>query len=75
MHDIRYLKGLAAERSLEDDVAPVVEVLPDLQQLNLGYNQLHGQLTCRLLTTDHQLKQLDLAENKVWPPQNSPCCD
>lgn len=65
MHGIRHLKGLAVECSLEDDVAPVVEVLPDLQQLNLGYNQLNGQLTCRLLTADHQLRQLDLADNKV----------
>lgn len=51
--------------SLDRDVAPVVEVLPDLAHLNLGYNQLQGSLSCRLLTADRQLAELDLADNQV----------
>lgn len=51
--------------SLDSDVAPVVEVLPDLAHLNLGYNQLQGSLSCRLLTADRQLAELDLADNQV----------
>lgn len=46
-------------------MAPVVEVLPDLEHLNLGYNQLQGTLSCRLLLADRKLAELDLAENKV----------
>ncbi|EIE18615.1 hypothetical protein COCSUDRAFT_83604 [Coccomyxa subellipsoidea C-169] len=50
--------------SLERDVAPVVEVLPDLEHLNLGYNALTGTLSCRLLLADRQLAELDLADNQ-----------
>lgn len=49
-------------------MAPVVEVLPDLEHLNLGYNALTGTLSCRLLLADRQLAELDLADNQVTTP-------
>lgn len=50
-------------------MAPVVEVLPDLEHLNLGYNALTGTLSCRLLLADRQLAELDLADNQVTTPR------
>jgi hypothetical protein len=47
-------------------VAPVVDLLPDLERLNLGFNQLEGMLPCSLPSTStHRIRELDLASNKA----------
>lgn len=47
-------------------MAPVVDLLPDLERLNLGFNELEGRLPCGLVdSSKHQIQEIDVASNKV----------
>lgn len=46
-------------------MAPVLESLPDLEHLNLGFNELDGELSCALLGPQRKLHELDLAHNEI----------
>lgn len=57
---------MAAACSFRHDIAPVLAEMPSLERVNLGYNQIQGELGCSAFPpAEARLVELDVAENTL----------